>query len=353
MSRSRKPEWLRSQIPTGAEFTRVKATLREHDLTTVCEEANCPNLGECWSGAEGGGPAASEGGGSAAGDPGAAGNRGGTATFMLMGDQCTRSCGFCDVDTGGGQPLDPDEPANVASAVAEIGLEYVVLTSVDRDDLDGQGAAHFAETIRELKRRDPGVLVEVLIPDFQGDPDLVGEIIDAGPDVIAHNVETVERLQGRVRDPRAGYEQSLAVLEQVADEADAHAKTSIMLGHGEHAHEIYQALADCREAGVDVITLGQYLRPSRDHLPVREYVHPQTFETWRQVAEEELEFLYCASGPMVRSSYRAGELFVEALQREDVSLAEARAEARAATAGRSGATADAERRSADAGDRAD
>ena len=345
MSRSRKPEWLRSQIPTGEEFTRVKATLREHDLTTVCEEANCPNLGECWSGAEGGGPAAAddlaagdaasagaEPGAAGADGPtaGAAGNRGGTATFMLMGDQCTRNCGFCDVDTGGGQPLDPDEPENVASAVAEIGLEYVVLTSVDRDDLDGQGAAHFAETIRELKRRDPGVLVEVLIPDFQGDPDLVGEIVDAGPDVIAHNVETVERLQERVRDPRAGYEQSLSVLEQVAREADAHAKTSIMLGHGEHAHEVYQALTDCREAGVDVITLGQYLRPSREHLPVREYVHPQVFDTWREVAEEELGFLYCASGPMVRSSYRAGELFVEALQREGVSLADARAEARAA-----------------------
>jgi lipoic acid synthetase len=342
MSRSRKPAWLRSQIPTGEEFTRVKATLREHDLTTVCEEANCPNLGECWSGAEGGGPAASaaetaSGGGAAeAGHateaaPGAsnpAGNRGGTATFMLMGDQCTRNCGFCDVDTGGGQPLDPEEPTNVASAVAEIGLEYVVLTSVDRDDLEGQGAAHFAETIRELKRRDPGVLVEVLIPDFQGDPDLVGKIVDAGPDVIAHNVETVERLQGRVRDPRAGYEQSLAVLEQVARDADAHAKTSIMLGHGEHDHEVYQTLADCREAGVDVITLGQYLRPSREHLPVREYVHPQAFETWRRVAEEELGFLYCASGPMVRSSYRAGELFVEALQREDLTVADARRAAR-------------------------
>ncbi|AGN01831.1 lipoyl synthase [Salinarchaeum sp. Harcht-Bsk1] len=325
MSRSRKPEWLRSRIPTGEEFTRVKATLREHDLTTVCEEANCPNLGECWSGAEGGGPAAASGNAAA---PGVEGNRGGTATFMLLGDQCTRNCGFCDVDTGGGQPLDPDEPENVASAVAEIGLEYVVLTSVDRDDLEGQGAAHFAETIRELKRRDPGVLVEVLIPDFQGDPDLVGEIVDAGPDVIAHNVETVERLQERVRDPRAGYEQSLSVLEQVASESGAHAKTSIMLGHGEHDHEVYQALSDCREAGVDVITLGQYLRPSRDHLPVREYVHPHVFDTWRDVAEQELGFLYCASGPMVRSSYRAGELFVEALQREDATLAEARRAAR-------------------------
>jgi len=322
MSRSRKPEWLRAQLPTGEEFTHVKRTLREHDLTTVCEEANCPNLGECWSGAEGATPTA-DGAAESSG-------RGGTATFMLMGDQCTRSCGFCDIDTGGGQPLDPEEPASVAAAVAEIGLEYVVLTSVDRDDLDDQGAGHFAETIREIKRRDPGILLEVLIPDFQGEPDLVGQIIDAEPDVIAHNVETVERLQGRVRDPRAGYEQSLSVLEQVADESDAHAKTSIMLGHGEYAHEVYQTLADCREAGVEVVTLGQYLRPSRDHLPVREYVHPQTFETWRRVAEAELDFLYCASGPMVRSSYRAGELFVEALRREDASLEDARAAARPA-----------------------
>jgi len=342
VSRSRKPAWLRSEVPTGDEFTRVKATLREHDLTTVCEEANCPNLGECWSGAHAAGepsaavgdsraaPADAGAGPDTAESPGdsAGAERGGTATFMLMGSECTRSCGFCDVDTGGGQPLDPDEPTDVASAVAEIGLEYVVLTSVDRDDLPDQGAGHFAETVREIKRRDPGILVEVLIPDFQGEPALVGEIVDAGPDVIAHNVETVERLQGRVRDPRAGYEQSLSVLEQVAREADAHPKTSIMLGHGEHAHEVYQALADCREAGVDVVTLGQYLRPSREHLPVREYVHPQVYETWRRVAEEELGFLYCAAGPMVRSSYRAGELFVEALRREDVSLASARTAAR-------------------------
>ena len=309
MSRSRKPDWLRAEMPSGQEFTEIKQTLRENDLHTVCEEANCPNLGECWSGDDS--------------------DSGGTATFMLMGHKCTRSCGFCDVETGGGEPLDPDEPENVAESVATIGLDYVVLTSVDRDDLPDQGAEHFAETIREIKRRDPSVLVEVLIPDFQGEEHLVRKIIDAKPDVIAHNVETVERLQRPVRDPRAGYEQSIGVLEQVKRESDIYTKTSVMLGHGEYDHEVYQTLADLAEADVDVVTFGQYLRPSRDHLPVKEHAHPDKFETWRQVAEQELDFLYCASGPMVRSSYKAGELFVEALLREGKSVEEARTEARA------------------------
>ncbi len=292
--------------PSGERFTEIKQTLRDHDLHTVCEEASCPNLGECWSGRNG---------------PG-------TATFMLMGDRCSRGCNFCDVETGGMDPLDEDEPANVAEAVTEIGLEYVVLTSVDRDDLPDQGAGHFAQTIREIKARDPSILVEVLVPDFQGDPELVGEIIDAEPDVIAHNIETVERLQWPVRDRRAGYEQSLSVLEQVATESDAYAKTSIMLGVGEHHHEVYQTLRDLRSVGVDVVTLGQYLQPSRSHLEVADYVHPDVFDTWQRVAETELDFLYCASGPMVRSSYRAGELFVEALRREDTTLAQAREQAR-------------------------
>ncbi|KAB1187199.1 MULTISPECIES: lipoyl synthase [Haloferax] len=308
MRTRRKPDWLKMRPPSGRRFTDIKATLRDRNLNTVCEEANCPNLGECWSGRDG---------------PG-------TATFMLMGDRCSRGCNFCDVMTGGMEPLDPEEPANVADAVAEIGLDYVVLTSVDRDDLPDQGAGHFAETIREIKRRDPGVLVEVLIPDFQGEPELVRKIIDAGPDVIAHNIETVERLQWPIRDRRAGYEQSLSVLQQVTDESDIHTKTSIMLGLGEHAHEVYQTLSDLREADVDIVTFGQYLQPSRTHLDVFEYVHPDVFDTWRQVAEEELDFLYCASGPMVRSSYKAGELFVDALLREGSSVEEARQAARAA-----------------------
>jgi len=308
MSRARKPEWLKTRPPAGERFTEIKQSLRERDLNTVCEEANCPNLGECWSGRNG---------------PG-------TATFMLMGDRCSRGCNFCDVETGGMDPLDEDEPAQVAEAVAEIGLDYVVLTSVDRDDLPDQGAGHFAATIREIKRRDPSILVEALIPDFQGEADLVGKVVEAGPDVLAHNVETVERLQWPVRDRRAGYEQSLSVLRQIVAESDAYAKTSLMLGVGEYDHEIYQTLADLRSVGVNIVTLGQYLQPSRSHLEVFSYVHPETFETWRRVAEEELGFLYCASGPMVRSSYRAGELFVEALEREGTSLEVARRQAREA-----------------------
>ncbi|WP_018256797.1 lipoyl synthase [Halomicrobium katesii] len=303
MSRARKPDWLKSRPPSGQRFTEIKQSLRERDLHTVCEEANCPNVGECWSGEDG---------------PG-------TATFMLMGDRCSRGCNFCDVETGGMEPLDPDEPENVADAVADIGLDYVVLTSVDRDDLPDQGAGHFAETIRAIKERDPSILVECLIPDFRGEERLVEQIIDAGPDVIAHNVETVQRLQWPVRDRRAGYEQSLSVLGQVDRESDIYTKTSLMLGVGEYAHEIYQTLSDLREVGVDVVTLGQYLQPSRSHLEVSEYVHPDAFDTWRRVAEEELEFAYCASGPMVRSSYRAGELFVEAvLEGNDPAIARRR-----------------------------
>ena len=289
-ARRRKPDWLKMRPPAGERFTDIKSTLRDHGLHTVCEEANCPNMGECWSGRDG---------------PG-------TATFMLMGDRCSRGCNFCDVATGGMEPLDPDEPTNVASAVAEIGLDYVVLTSVDRDDLPDQGAGHFARTVEEIKSRRSDVLVEVLIPDFQGEPELVRKIVDAGPDVIAHNVETVERLQWPVRDRRAGYEQSLSVLEQVGRASDVYTKTSLMLGVGEYHHEVYQTLSDLREVDVDVVTLGQYLQPSRTHLDVARYVHPHEFETWRGVAED-MGFLYCASGPMVRSSYRAGELFVEAL----------------------------------------
>jgi lipoic acid synthetase len=308
MSLARKPDWLKTRPPSGERFTDIKRTLRDRDLHTVCEEASCPNMGECWSGRNG---------------PG-------TATFMLMGDRCSRGCNFCDVKTGGMEALDPDEPADVAEAVVEIGLDYVVLTSVDRDDLPDQGASHFARTIEAIAERDRSVLVEVLIPDFQGEPELIREIIDAEPDVIAHNVETVQRRQHPVRDRRAGYEQSLGVLEQVERESTIYTKTSLMLGVGEYDHEVYQTLGDLREADVDVVTLGQYLQPSRSHLDVSSYVSPDKFETWRRVAEEELGFLYCASGPMVRSSYKAGELFVDAVLREGRSIEAARKQARAA-----------------------
>lgn len=303
--RERKPDWLRTRPPSGERYEAVRDTLREHDLVTVCEEASCPNRGECWSGRDG---------------PG-------TATVMLMGERCTRGCAFCDVATGDVEPLDDDEPERVAEAVTSVGLDYVVLTSVDRDDLPDQGAGHVARTIRAIQRRDPDVLVEALVPDFRGDPDLVDTVLDAGPDVLAHNLETVERRQRPVRDPRAGYEQSLSVLERAARESDAHVKTSLMLGVGEYPGEVYEALADCRAAGVEVVTLGQYLRPSAEHLPVDRYVHPATFDTWAAVAEDELGFAYCAAGPLVRSSYRAGEVFVEALG-DGASVADARAAAR-------------------------
>lgn len=309
MSSARKPDWLRMEPPAGREFAEIRRTLREHGLYTVCEEASCPNMGECWSGRDG--------------TPG-------TATFMIMGDTCTRTCGFCDVATGGGDPLDVEEPANVASAVASIGLDYVVITSVDRDDLPDQGANHFAETITQVRSAHPDVLIEVLIPDFRGEETLIDKIIDARPDVIAHNVETVERLQSTVRDPRAGYDQSLSVLERVKSQSDIHTKSSVMLGHGEHDHEVYETLVDLRAIDVDIVTFGQYLQPSRDHLSVHEFVHPNKFDTWRAVAEEELGFLYCASGPMVRTSYKAGEFFIEALVREGVTPEEARQRAREA-----------------------
>jgi lipoic acid synthetase len=302
MTHAQKPGWLKTRPPSGQRFTHIKATLRERDLHTVCEEANCPNLGDCWSGRNG---------------PG-------TATFMLMGDRCSRGCNFCDVETGGMEPLDPNEPRNVAEAVAEIGLDYVVLTSVDRDDLVDGGAAHFAETIQEIKGLDPSILVETLIPDFQGDPEAIRRIIDSDPDVIAHNLETVERLQWPIRDRRASYEQSLSVLQQVSEESDAYAKTSLMLGVGEYDHEVYQTLGDLQETGVDIVTFGQYLQPSRSHLEVFDYVHPDKFDVWRELAEEEFGFAYCASGPMVRSSFKAGEFFVEAVLRDGRSPDEAR-----------------------------
>ena len=305
--RQRKPRWLKQEPPAGSRFTEIKSILKSHDLNTVCEEADCPNLGDCWSGRDG---------------PG-------TATIMLMGDRCSRGCNFCSVSTGGMEPLDPDEPEQVADAIAEVGLDYVVLTSVDRDDLPDQGASHFAETIRQIKRRDSDIYIETLIPDFQGNAPLIKKIVDAQPHVIAHNIETVERLQFPVRDRRASYHQSLDVLEQIAEAEDVYAKSSIMLGLGERTHELFQTLSDLRAVGVDIVTLGQYLQPSKSHLDVVDYIHPDAFDTWQAVAEDELGFLYCASGPMVRSSYRAGELFVAARE-QGRSLAAARSHARLA-----------------------
>jgi lipoic acid synthetase len=281
--RDPKPDWLRVRVPGGERYRFVRETLRSLKLHTVCEEASCPNVGECWGG--------------------------GTATVMLMGDVCTRGCRFCDVTTGKPGALDPDEPRHLAEAVRALGLDYIVVTSVNRDDLADGGAAHFAEAIRALRRASPDTLVEVLIPDFQGDPRALDLVLEARPDVIAHNVETVRRLQRRVRDARASYEQSLGVLDYLKTAGARFTKSSIMLGVGESEGELREAMRDLRARNVDILTLGQYLRPSQKHLPVSEYVEPARFDRLRAEGES-LGFLFVAAGPLVRSSYRAGEFFL-------------------------------------------
>jgi lipoic acid synthetase len=287
---SKKPEWLKIRPPAGESYTSIKGILRERQLHTVCEEAHCPNVAECWSS--------------------------GTATFMLGSDTCTRACRFCAIKTSRTPPpLDPEEPYKIAESIALLGLHYVVLTSVDRDDMEDGGANHFAATIREIKRLSPKIIVEALVPDFRGDVEAVQTIVDSGLDVYAHNVETVKRLQYRVRDPRANYVQSLATLRAAKAYArsknqELFTKSSIMLGLGEEAAELHQAFDDLRDYEVDVLTLGQYLRPSMAHLPVEKYVTPEEFQSLQSVAEQK-GFLYVASGPMVRSSYRAGEFFIQ------------------------------------------
>lgn len=300
-ARQPKPEWMkRPALPGGERYTEIKQKLRELKLHTVCEEAKCPNLGECWGGGDG---------------------HTATATIMLMGDTCTRGCRFCAVKTSKAPPpLDPDEPENVSKAIAEWGLDYVVLTSVDRDDLPDQGSNHIAATIRGLKQRAPQMLVEALVPDFQGDEECVERVALSGLDVFAHNVETVERLQNVVRDRRAGWEQSLRVLRKAKAVAAGQGKrlitkTSLMLGVGEKPAEIEAALRALRAADVDVVTFGQYMRPTKGHMPVTEYVTPEAFQGWQRMAEE-LGFRYAAAGPMVRSSYRAGEFFLKNMLKE-------------------------------------
>jgi lipoyl synthase len=277
---ARKPSWLRAPLATGPKFAAVKQIVREHRLSTVCEEAKCPNIGECWNA--------------------------GTATIMLMGAVCTRACRFCAVDTGNPRGwLDQEEPENVARSVELMGLKYVVLTSVDRDDLNDGGAAHYAAAIRAIKRRNPGTAVEALTPDFAGVMQDVRTVMDSGLDVFAQNVETVERLTHSVRDPRAGYGQTIEVLGQAkAYRSSVLTKTSLMLGLGESDQEILETMADLRAASVDILTLGQYLRPTPNHLSVERFVTPEQFIRYRDSALD-LGFLECVSGPLVRSSYRA------------------------------------------------
>lgn len=288
---ARKPPWLKARAPTGSGYASVRALVREHRLATVCEEAKCPNIGECWNA--------------------------GTATLMLMGAVCTRACRFCSVDTGNPHGwLDREEPQNAARTVELLKLGYVVLTSVDRDDLPDGGAAHYAACVRAIKARNPGTAVEALTPDFQGVLRDVETVVDSGIEVFAQNIETVRRLTHPVRDPRAGYQQTLAVLEHAKRyRPEVLTKSSLMLGLGESDQEIEATLADLRAARVDIVTLGQYLRPTANHLPVERFVTPQEFDRYRERALA-LGFLECVSGPLVRSSYRAER----ALERNNAGL---------------------------------
>ena len=280
LPRERKPDWLRVQLPTGGRYQEMKRNVTGNRLATVCEEARCPNLAECWNA--------------------------GTATIMLMGSVCTRGCKFCAVATGNpGGLLDPDEPRLAADSVAAMGLGYVVLTSVDRDDLPDGGAAHYAACVRAIKARTPDTAVEALTPDFAGRPEHVDVVLASGIEVYAQNIETVRRLTHPVRDPRAGYDRTLSVLAHAKRaRPDILTKTSVMVGLGERDEEIEETMDDLREIGVDILTLGQYLRPSDAHLPVERWVTPDTFRRYREVGLEK-GFLEVVSGPLVRSSYRA------------------------------------------------
>ncbi|MCB9871426.1 MAG: lipoyl synthase [Planctomycetes bacterium] len=297
-----KPAWLKVPVPQGAEVQRLRGILRGRGLHTVCEEARCPNLGECWAG--------------------------GTATFMVLGDTCTRGCRFCSVKTRSqGQPVDADEPRKVAEAAGAMGLSYVVLTMVDRDDLEDGGAAHVAATVRAIKQQRPNMLVEALTGDFHGESAHLATVLAGGPDVFAHNLETVERLTPRVRDRRCSYAQSLQVLAEAKRLATVAGrpvvtKSSLMLGLGESEREVETAMDDLRQHGVDVLTLGQYLRPTTLHLPVREHLTPARFAAYEQRARRK-GFLYVASGPLVRSSYKAAEFYIEGmLRRQELPAAE-------------------------------
>lgn len=283
-----KPDWLKVRIPQGENYENIKEMLGELKLATVCQEALCPNIAECW--------------------------KGGTATFMLMGDTCTRACRFCAVKTGNPKGmLDADEPEKVGHAISQMKLNYVVLTSVDRDDLEDYGAHHIAQSVEVIKRYNPSMKVEVLSPDFSGKISSIKRVVTSGLDVFAHNIETVERLTPLARDRRSGYTQSLNVLETVKS-IDPHkiTKSSIMLGIGEKDDEVEKALIDLRSVACDVVTFGQYLSPTKRHdryLPIYEYVKPDRFDHWGTRARE-MGFLYVASGPLVRSSYKAGEYFL-------------------------------------------
>ncbi len=278
----RRPHWLKVRLSGGSEFYKVRALVKDNRLHTVCESAHCPNLGECW--------------------------RRKTATFMIMGDQCSRNCRFCAVEHGVLVPLDPYEPQRVAKAVKELGLKYAVITSVTRDDLNDGGAAHFAATMRAIREMNPRCQIEVLIPDFNGRLKDLDTVIAAKPDVLNHNIETVKSLYNIVR-PQADYERSLGVL-QYAKKKECTTKSGIMLGLGETESNVIDAMKDLHAAGCDLLTIGQYLQPSRHHLPVQRFVTPEEFEQFRQKGLE-IGFDAVQSGPLVRSSYHADEQYAD------------------------------------------
>jgi len=283
----RKPDWLKIKIPSGEDYLRVKKTLRTYNLNTVCEESSCPNVSKCWES--------------------------GTATIMIMGNMCTRVCRFCDVSSGRPAPLDPDEPKRVAEAIKQWNLRYIVITSVCRDDLKDGGAAHFAKTIKSVKLACPNTIVEPLIPDFNYDSNSIKKIIESEPEVVSHNIETVRRLSSKVRDSRATYDQSLSVLKKIKEiNPKIYTKSSFMVGHGETKEEVIQTACDLKSANVDVITAGQYLQPSLNHLPVVEYVHPEKFASYQKIFEE-MGFLHVVVGPFVRSSFQAAD-FIEKIK---------------------------------------
>ena len=283
---SKKPPWLKVPFPGGDRYSWIKSRSTKLNLNTVCEEANCPNIGECWNG--------------------------GTATFMLMGDTCTRGCRFCAVKSAKYlSALDADEPSKLAGTIKKMNLKYAVLTTVNRDDLPDQGASHISRCIKATQKRSPRLLIEMLMPDFRGEKELIQKIIDASPTVMAHNLETVRRLTPEVRDYRADYEQSLEVLHYLKTNCPkGYTKSSLMLGLGESWSEILQAMEDMRDAGFDFLTIGQYLKPTRKHLKVVKFIHPDEFTELGQIADE-LGFGYVASGPLVRSSYKASEFYIE------------------------------------------
>jgi len=279
---ARKPPWLKVSLPTGPTYENVKALLRKSRLHTVCQEAKCPNLWECFSRQ--------------------------TATFLIMGPSCTRSCRFCAVDHGPSGPPDPGEPVRVAEAAEKMGLHYVVVTSVTRDDLPDGGASFFSKTIQEIRKRIPQILIEVLIPDFQGNTDALEEVMKARPDVLNHNIATVPRLYPSVR-PEAVYGRSLQLLAHAkADDPLIPTKSGLMLGLGETSEEVENTLQDLLDAGCTMLTLGQYLQPTKEHLPVERFIHPEEFDRWKEMATR-MGFSEVASGPFVRSSYHANELY--------------------------------------------